>query len=223
MTTKHHSNLTYDNYNNHGNQKKGAIQMSLGMIVSIVFAVVLLITLLTWLSGVFSGITELTIEVTAIAKQNLIDDLETSGRNVGVAAPAISDWPRGNVGSFTLAVENENPDQLTTYYYHIYLEAISGELRDNEINDVISGTSETYIEESSTWLINFGAIDVAAGVTTTSDVILSPPSSAPVGIYQFRVAVCTDDEDNDCHSATGEYDTPSTTLYGSDQFGINLV
>jgi len=207
MTTKHHSP---------GCGHKGAIQMSLGMIVAVIFAVILLTSLIAWLSGMFEDITSITYEVTAIAKQNLIEDIETTGKVVGVAAPAVEDWARNKRGAITLAVENDNPNTLTTFYYHIYVENTLG----------LSNDVDHYFDTTSSWLTNAGTIDVPAGAVSTADIIISIPSNAETGTYQFRAAVCRGSPASNCHSASEHitgYDIASSDLYGSDQFGITVV
>ena len=208
MTTKHHSR-----------RQKAAIQMSLGMIVALIFAVILLTSLLAWLSGMMADITDITHEVSAIAKQNLIEDLETSDKRVGVASPAITTWERGENGAFSLGVKNINPNSLTTYYYNIYLESVGGELAGNDVN--------LYFDDANLWLTSSGSIDVPPGASITTDIILEPALDSAVGTYQFRVAVCEDPPGSACHSASEDiditgWDEPSDSLYGSDQFGIDI-
>ncbi len=211
MTTKHHAGL-------HGHKRKGAIQMSLGMIVAVVFAVVLLTALIVWINSMLSDITGISYEITKIAKDQLIEDLETTGKVVGVAAPAIDEWGRGNKGSIFLAVENDNPQSLTTYYYHIYLENLAGALAGEDAND--------YFDEANLWLTNTGSIDAPPGEMGNADIIVTVPSTADVGVYQFRVAICTEPPASSCHSAsetiTG-YGIASSSLYGSDQFALDIV
>jgi len=207
MTTKHHSR-----------RQKGAIQMSLGMIVAVVFAVILLTLLITWISNFMNEITDISYEVTQIAKNQLLEDIQTTGKVVGVAAPAIDSWSRSEKGSIFLAVENENPQASTTYYYHIYLEYVGGVLAGQDVNN--------YFDEAALWLSNAGSIDAPAGEIGSADIIVTVPSTADVGVYQFRVSVCENPPASSCHSASENipgYATQSSSLYGSDQFALDVV
>jgi len=152
--------------------------------------------------------------VTSIARQNLIESLG-NGRVVGIAAPAITTWQKGETGSFELGISSDYPIQENTYYTNIYLEAIGGALSGE---DVMS-----YFDEANSWLIFCRVVNIPAGDTITTPIIIEIPNNALDGIYQFKVCVCEEDEPDGCHSASDSLDYElSQSLYGSDQFALEI-
>ncbi len=186
-------------------QRKGAIQMSLGLIVVVVFAVILLSLLLSWVYGIFSPFTEITHKVTDVARQELLSRLAQAGGRVGIAAPAITEWTRGETGSFSLGIRNTNPAADKTYSINVYLEELGGNL---------AGTPASSLEsEVVSWLTFSRTEFVERGGSKSSNIIIKPSANAQTGIYLLRAVVC------DALSCT---DINSPNLYGSAQFAIEI-
>ena len=87
--------------------------MSMGFIVAVVFAVILLSLAITWIQGTFQHIGVLTHEVSSYAKQNLLENMADQGKRVGIAAPAVTTWKKGETGDFALGIQNVFPDKET--------------------------------------------------------------------------------------------------------------
>ena len=114
--------------------KKGAFQLSLGFIVAVVFAVILLSLSLTWLQGIFDPLSTITHKTTDIAMQKLLQELASQNKRVGIAAPSVTKWKKGETGAYTLGIRNEDTDKSNTYYVNVYLEAIGGGLDPSQLS-----------------------------------------------------------------------------------------
>jgi hypothetical protein len=186
-------------------QRKGAIQMSLGLIVAVVFAVILLSLLLSWVYGIFTPFEEITHKVTDVARQELLNRLAQGGGRVGIAAPAVTEWTRGQTGSFSLGIRNNDPATDKTYSINVYLEQLGGNL---------AGTSAASLQsEVASWLTFSSTEFVERGGSKSSNIIIKPDANAQTGIYLLRAVVC------DAASCT---DINSPNLYGSAQFAIEI-
>lgn len=179
--------------------------MSLGLIVAVVFAVILLSLLLSWVYSIFAPFTEITHKVTDVARQELLNRLAQSGGRVGIAAPAITEWIRGETGSFSLGIRNTNPATDKTYSINVYLEQLGGNL---------AGTSASSLQSEVTSWLTFSRTEfVERGGSKSNNIIIKPSANAETGIYLLRVVVC------DAISCT---DINSPGLYGSKQFAIEI-
>lgn len=186
--------------------KKGAFQLSLGLIVTVVVAVVLLSFLIMWLQGMFSDIPKLTHQVTELAQQKLMSDLSQTGEKVGIAAPAVTAWQRGETGSFALGIMNKYTDKDMKFYINVYLEELGGDLSGTPV-----GAKKG---ETDKWLTYFSSEFVEKGKSKATNIIIKPPASGTdTGIYLFRAVVC---ERQPC------VDLNSPSIYGSTQFAIEI-
>ncbi len=186
---------------------KGAFELSLSFIVIVVIAVILLSLAITFLQGIFSSVEQLTYKITDVAREKLLGDLASSGGKVGLAAPAVTEWKRGQTGSFALGIRNLDPALDKTFYISIYLESLGGEL---------SGTPvSSKQDEVAKWITPIKTEFVEASGSKTTDIIIKPPATASLGIYLFRVIVC---ETPQCTTLEN-----SPALYGSGQFALEIV
>lgn len=184
---------------------KAAFQLSLSLIVIVVVSVILLSFLVLWLQQIFPPLVKLTHKVTDVAKQKLMNDLSRTGENVGIAAPAVTSWKRGETGSFALGIRNKYIDKDMKFYIHVYLEGLGGDL---------SGIpTETKKDEVEKWLTYSTMEFVERGKSKATNIIIKPSISAETGIYLFRVVVC---ERKPC------IDLTSPSVYGSAQFSIEI-
>jgi len=198
-------------------KRKGAFQLSLGFIVAVVFAVILLSLSLTWLQSIFDPLGTITHKTTDIAMQNLLEELASGNKKVGIASPAVTEWKKGETGSYALGIKNEDTDRGNTYYINVYLETVGGDLSPSQLtslkDDVIS------------WItLSPPTIDIDAGQRDTVNILIKPSTTTFSGIYSFRTAVCSSPE-TDCHATSPSvgYPSPSPSLYGSATFAIEIV
>ena len=207
--------------------RKGAFQMSMGFIVAVVFAVILLTLSITWIQDLFEQISVITHTTTDVARETLLEELASSGKKVGIAAPAVTDWNKGETGSYAVGIKNDNVDRDKTYYAHAYLEAVGG--------GALSGTTSNELMEMNgeikgTWLQYREAIDIDAGEKDSIDLVIEPAISADQGTYTFTVAICEKKDDRTGFELTNNEQCTasaddlgyekSPNLYGSATFSL---
>lgn len=185
--------------------RKGAFQLSLSFIVIVVFAVIVLSLAIAWITDIFDVLNPLTHSVTDVARQELLDRIAKSDARVGIAAPDVTQWQRGETGSYAVGVRNTRSDLDKTYSMNVYLEEIGGDLNPAQIG--------YYKAQTAAWLTFSKKIFVAKSSSDTSDIVIKPKADADAGIYMFRVVVC------DAASCTN-LDSPG--LYGSAQFTLEI-
>jgi len=149
-------------------QKKADFQMSLGMIVALVLAVILLTLAIAWMQGMFGQISSITFQVTDTAKQAVIDEIASSGKKVGIAAPAVTKWKRGDTGAYSIIVKNEDFVISKTY--------------------VINIVDQNH-PDASTWLTYAKEIPIDAGGVLSVPLVIKPATNALPGIYYFTITV----------------------------------
>jgi hypothetical protein len=195
--------------------KRGAIELSLGFIVTVVFAVVLLGLALAWVSGIFDPLNQITHKTTQIAIDNLLKDMNTGNKKVGIAAPAVTTWKRGETGSYVLAVKNTDVNQKHTFYANVYLESLGGDL---------SGTDPSSMSETNKWItLSPNSLDLEPNERDVINTIIKPVSNADTGIYSFRACVCTS-SDPSCHATSvGLYTSSSESLYSCQSFALEIA
>ncbi len=185
---------------------KGAFELSLSFIVIVVIAVILLSLAITFLQGTFTQLGAVANDVTEVAREELLNKLAAQGQRVGIAAPDITSWKRGQTGSYALGIKNEDPSRTKTFYINIYLDALGGDLAGTPVSSKST--------EVRNWLTFSGQEVVQQGNSVASIIGIKPPTSAQQGIYLFRAAVC---EAQPCT------DISSTSYYGSAQFALEIV
>ncbi len=189
-------------------QRKGAFQVSMGFIITVVFAVVLLTLALPWLTETVSQISGVTHQVTDLARSELLNEIAQTGAKVGIAAPPVTAWRRGETGAFAIGIKNKYTDQGKTFYINVYLVGLGGNL---------AGESAAALQgDVSKWLTFFSNEFVEAGGSKSSKIIMKPAADARAGIYQFRVLVC---ESQPCTTLEA---TPESNIYGSESFAIEI-
>jgi hypothetical protein len=190
--------------------RKAAIQMSLGFIVAIVFAVILLSLSLSWITNIFPTIEDITHKVTDTARDELLRRMSTSGEKVGLAAPAVTEWRRGETGSYAVGIKNQDANSQLKAYINVYLSQLGGDLAGASVSSYASGVDSwlTYARASDG---DFEVVDPSGQKTT--DLIIRPDTSAATGIYRFTVVVCT---------STPCTDLNSGGLYGYENFAIEI-
>lgn len=198
--------------------RKADFQMSMGFIVAVVFAIILLSLAITWIQGLFGDISTITHKTTDVAQQQLLQELASSGKKVGIAAPAVTAWGKGETGSYAVGIKNDEVDKDHTYFVNVYLEEVGGGLQ-------YSGTLANSV---ASWLTYPKAKDISAGEREIVDLIIRPEvSGVTPGIYTFTVAVCRRETGvtYDCHATSLNYPgytEKSTNLYGSTTFALEI-
>jgi hypothetical protein len=185
--------------------RKGAVEISMGFIITIVIAVVFLSLVLSWLSGMTGQVGELTHKVTDVARTELINKIAQTGATVGIAAPPVTNWKRGETGSFAVGITNKYADQSKTFRMNVYLQELGGSL---------AGTPASTLDvETQGWLTYTKDVFVEPGASASVDVIMKPSAGATTGIYLFRVAIC---------ETSTVCSLQSPDIYGSESFAIEI-
>lgn len=185
--------------------RKGAFQLSLSFIIVVVFAVIVLSLSIAWIQGMFETLNPLTHQVTDVARTELLDRIARSDSRVGIAAPDVTQWRRGETGSYAVGVRNTATDRDKTYSMNVYLEELGGDLSGKPVSG--------YVNKVKTWLTFSKQVFVPKSTSETSDVIIKPSADAETGIYMFRVVVC---------DASTCQNLQSGNLYGSAQFTVEI-
>jgi len=165
-------------------KKKGAFQLSLGLIVIVIFAVVLLSLALAWIQGVFVDVGGLTHTVTQEGIDRIIREIQASGENVGVAAPDLKTWKKGDAGVYQIVVRNTDDVSDLAVTANIFLEEIGGY--------VGSQTTVAAIQNqvNNDWLTYSKTHSVSPRGMSQVKLAIEAPLGTTAGIYWFKVVVC---------------------------------
>jgi len=179
--------------------KKGAIELSLGFIVTVVFAVVLLSLAIVWVRGMFVNIGGIAVDMTVQARDEISKTFSETTSNFAVR-PARPDVTRGTSLKVQAGVKNNDP---------------SGKMLKYVIN-IKAGNTNTKVtkEEMTKWITQ--TTETAAGPNQIAyrDVVITIPQSAETGAYMFDVFACAS-ETAGLNLAT--CDTTSSNLWGVPQ------
>jgi hypothetical protein len=183
---------------------KGAIQMSIGFIVAIVFAVILLSLFITWMQGFFGQITVITEDLTQEASIKIKDTFKNTDSNFAV-------WPnewtmdRGTELKLLAGIKNNAPD-TQSHYYMINVLAPAGHPQESLMNSWVDRTPFS----SPQW-VDFGS-DLEIPVTIT-------PTGVGAGTYTFDVIAC----EVSSTASMGDCDTRGDQNFGGSSKYIRIT
>jgi hypothetical protein len=156
--------------------EKGAIDLSLGFIITVVFAVVLLSLAIFWLRGFFVQLEPLTVDLTQQAQSEIAKVFQNTDKNFAVWPSKYTIMP-GKKLIMAAGIRNNDKEGRNLYYV---------------VNMKITATDAS-IQLSSVdgWILVPGnATRVPAAGTANRDIALNVPSDAPQGNYLFDVYSC---------------------------------
>lgn len=182
-------------------RKKGAIQLSLGFIVTIVFAVVLLSLAIVWVRGMFESFDVVTQDMTRQAKDQLAKVFSETTTNFAVR-PGSPEISRGTELTVQAGIKNDDPEGR----------------RLNFVVNVGAGSTntDTSKETMKEWITQGGATSAGTGQIAYRDIVITVPSDAKTGSYLFDVYACwaesgTEMNPSDCTITSGNlWGTPQT-------------
>jgi hypothetical protein len=155
--------------------KKGAIELSLGFIVTVVFAVVLLSLAIVWVRGMFVNIDLIAVDMTRQAQEEISKTFSETTSNFAVR-PARPDITRGTKLIVQAGIKNTDASgKLLNFVINIKPGNTNTKITKDVMAGWITQTTETYA----------GPNDIAY-----RDVIISVPQSAETGAYMFDVFAC---------------------------------
>jgi len=198
--------------NEHGQtRRKGAIQMSLGMIVAVVFAVILLVFLVQWIGGMFETVTYLTSSITQQAHEELSQNLQQGIEKIGFTVPNKFTQKKNAVGKFEIGIRNDQYNDKC-FIIDINLEQADLSVRSTECTGNPQYPCESLINKAENWFtfIPYAWID-AQEITYT--IVDSDVSDAVPGAYMFRVKIYTSSDESEVGCGVGSVTDPNMELY----------
>jgi hypothetical protein len=183
--------------------RKGAIELSLGFIITVVFAVVLLSLAIFWLRSFFISLEPLTVDLTQQAQSEIAKTFQNTDKNFAV-------WP----SRYTIQPSNKlimaagirnNDKEGRDLYYVVNMKATS------------TDTTADLAKINSDWVLVPGlATKVDASSSATRDMSLNIPSDAPQGNYLFDVYACYGTSATEAGEPS-DCDIQSSNVWGSPQ------
>jgi len=157
-------------------RRKGAIQMSLGFIVAVVFAVVLLSLAIIWIRDTFFEVDLVVQDLTRQAQEELGKVFSETTANFAVR-PSRPEVRRGTQLIVQAGLKNNDPSGNDLYFVTRIKAA------DTTTNIPVS-TMDSWITQST---------ETFAGPNSIAyrDVIISIPTNAETGAYMFDVFACS--------------------------------
>lgn len=86
---------------------KGAINLSISFVVVVVLAVLILSLGVMWIQGMFESIESLTTQVIAKAKTQLMNDITSGDREIGITLPSVTRVPPGGREDLEVILKNK--------------------------------------------------------------------------------------------------------------------
>jgi hypothetical protein len=176
--------------------RKAAIEMSLGLIVAVVFAVVLLSLAIVWIQGLIGDITGLTKDLTNQAQIKLRDTFATTTTNFAIWPTEAELKPREGI-KLLAGIKNNAPDSRRhDFVINVVAAGASSSIcPGGNVEDCDSPLDGVTLKE---YMERWVTVDrtVASIVVQTpaykSITIQIPESGAPAGYYMFNVVTCYD-------------------------------
>jgi hypothetical protein len=198
-------------------RKKAAIQMSLGLIVAVVFAVVLLTLAITWIQGMIGDITQITEDLTKQAETKLRDTFAETSTNFAIW-PTHYDMKPGESVKLLAGVKNNAPDSIRHDFVINVVPAgasysICPEGDVSQCDSPEQGV--TLAEFMSRWVtVERTVSSIEVQTTAYKSLTIEAPKTAPSGSYIFNVVACYD------RTGTGSIVTPSSFDCEGDSLNI---
>jgi hypothetical protein len=170
-------------------EKRGAIQLSMGFIITVVIAIILLGLAITWIQGMFGSITGLTEDLTQQAQTNLRETFKQTGGNFAI-------WPnqyeldRGKGIRMSAGIENDAPDGQP-HFFVINIVPTSAS------SNICPGGDVTTCPSVQSKMMDWVTIDrsktrIAINTQGFKYIDVSIPSDAIAGTYFYNVMSCYD-------------------------------
>ena len=183
-------------------KRKGAIQLSLGFIITVVFAVVLLSLAIYWIQNFFIGLEPLTVDLTQQAEEKISEIFQETNKNFAVWPSRYTVKP-GRKLIMSAGIRNNDQEGRILYY-----------VINMKITSTDSGTSLDSVDD---WILVPGvATKIDPSATGNRDLTLNIPNDARQGNYLFDVYACY----GESSSGAGDpqnCDIDSASIWGSPQ------
>ncbi len=197
--------------------RKGAFQLSMGLVVVIIFSIVLLGLGISWITGTVGNVETLTDQVTDTAKDNLLNDLASGDKKVGITAPGLSTWKPGSSGSFALGVKND--DTINSKVFYVVMELYQAPVPVEQVRDKIKITPDKF-----TIRVDPLGADTKSIVIDFTEKKLT---EIPEGVYTFSVTVCKEEENGvgvrDLDACPSQHDLDDNAALWDDVYGTTTL
>ncbi len=157
---------------------KGDFQMSIGLLVTVIFAVVLLTLGIALIRDWLFGITKLGQQMQEQAEKQLKDQLSKTGDTFLISPTEHKENPKTEI-SVTAGIKNTDPDD------HQYVIGISTEKVPIGVTRADVSSWIQYLDTAKT---------IKAGDVNFVSIYMTIPSNAKKGIYFFRISSCFNKE-----------------------------
>jgi hypothetical protein len=183
-------------------KSKGAIELSLGFIVTVVFAVVLLSLAIYWIQTMFSNIGTLTDDVTQKAHDTLSETFQTGATNFGVY-PKDYSLSAGKGVKLSVAIKNDDKDgKPHDFVVHVYPATTGSSVLSNYGCTTFAQCDKVKTDMMSWVTYPDVSYKIQPNLFRFWDVSVVLPSSVVKGIYQYDIVACEDTEFSACDRTT---------------------
>lgn len=159
--------------------RKGAFQLSLSFIITIVFAVVMLTLALTWLQGYFGQVSDMSDELFQQG-QNKIKQIFSSGDDNFYIWPDSKPIEPNTKIAFAVGIKNDADDgEDHKYVINVYATRVPTGMSKSKVNQWVEF-------DPTAKRVTINSAD------TTRKVSITIPKDAKKGNYFFQVAACWD-------------------------------
>jgi len=183
--------------------KKGAMELSLGFIVMVVFAVILLSLAIFWVRGFFVSLEPLTVDLTQQAQSEISKTFQNTDKNFAVWPSRYTIAP-GKRLILAAGIKN-NDEQGNKLYFAINMRLSSTNAPGVDIDTV---TNE--------WVLVPGVTKADASSTANTELTLNIPANAKAGSYLFSIYACYGETAADAGTPV-DCNIESDNLWGSPQ------
>ncbi|HDD46520.1 MAG TPA: hypothetical protein ENG42_03515 [Candidatus Aenigmarchaeota archaeon] len=201
--------------------RSGAIQMSLGFIIAVVFAIVLLSLAIWWLRGVIINISGLTTDLTQQARNELQRTFGGTGENFAIF-PSSYELEAGKGIRMLGGIKNNAADgQDHRFVINVVPSAASpnvcpeGDISECELAGGGGITLEEFMTSWLTWDKTKKPIKI--GQTGEFWLEIKTPANTPKGTYMFNVYACYDSGGEVPRYDECNEDTPTDKIWGAEK------
>lgn len=182
--------------------RKGAIELSLGFIVTVVFAVVLLSLAIFWLRNFFVGLEPLTVDLTQQAQGEIAKTFQNTDKNFAIWPSRYTIQP-GKKLIMAAGIRNNDKDGRVLYY----------------VVNMKTTSTDSDTTDSDSWILVPGtATKIDPSSSATRDLTLNVPSNAKQGNYLFDIYACYGTSSSDAGIPDNcNIDVDSQHMWGSPQ------
>lgn len=200
-------------------KRKGAIELSLGFIVMVVFAVVLLSLAIIWLQGLMAGINPLTNDLIQQAQTKIQDTFAQTSSNFAI-------WPnryelaRGRILKMSAGLKNNDVSgQDRQFFINVIPSAASNTpCPGGDITQCQAPGDVSLIDYMKTWVtFPLSAFRVQINQIGYKDISITIPDEAVIGTYHFDVVACCKDCPGSTVSSASQCDQTTLNWGGSSQ------